>query len=604
MKNIFFHIICFFLLLIGSHEAFAQFVEFQTLPQNRYKTHSFDSKKLRIQEGNLFPFWDDFSQGLDTTAWKFDGAQYSETMGNSAPSLGVIALDGSDENGTPYSREIRDQGVADQITSSVFDLSEFEENEVELSFFWQAGGKAELPDENDRLILQFLDADSLWTTVWTANGGIDLDPARFTSEKIDIESVFLHERFQFRFFNEARLSGPFDTWLIDYILLAPRSSSAEFSVSDRALTQPNEFLIGPFGAIPFFMLDSFSQEDLPQVRNEFNNLENRFRAMEYSIFFGQSQNLIPINQNTPFNPVPNAQERRVFSSQELSDIPSVENEGDVEILSFLTTGDREFFTINGTDTTFYSHIDFRTNDTVQSFYPMRDYLTYDTGNPDYAAGINQRAGELVVRYEISQEAFISGVSMKFTNAIQANLPIDILVYEDLDEAPVYRRETLIPTLSGSDSLTYFPLDTNIRLEGEFYVGFAQFTNEFIHIGLDKSNDQRQEIFYNVRGAWAQNEEVSGALMIRAHLSAEAPFDNAENPESELVIYPNPVNSNLRVEAEILYTKIYDSFGREILAPREETSFGEIINFTGQKSGIYVLHVMTPSGLKTKRIIVN
>ncbi|MFC3414918.1 T9SS type A sorting domain-containing protein [Algoriphagus hitonicola] len=604
MNKTFFNIGSILLFLIGSQEAFAQFVEFKALPQNKYKVQPASLENGRVQNENLFPFWDDFSQGLDTLAWNFDGTQYSETMGNNAPSLGVIALDGSDENGTPYSREIRDQGVADMITSGEFDLSAFEEDGAELSFFWQAGGKAELPDENDRLILQFLDADSLWTTVWTVNGGREQDPSQFSSEKIAIGSDFLHENFQFRFFNEARLSGPFDTWLIDYILLAPESGSSNFSVSDRALTQPNDLLIGPYGALPLFMLESFSPENLSQVRNEFNNLENRFRAMEYSIFFGQDQSLIPINQNTPFNPVPNALERRAFSSQELTEIPSLENEGNIEILSYLTTGDREFFTIDETDSTFYSHIDFRVNDTVRSFFPIHDYLAYDTGNPDYAAGINQRSGELVVRYEIPGEAFITGISIKFTNTIQANLPIDILVYEDLDEAPVYRSEGLIPALSGSDSLSYFPLDTNIRLNGEFYVGFAQFTNDFIHVGLDKTNDQRQEIFYNVSGAWAQNEEVSGALMVRPHLSPDPPFDNAENPESDLTIYPNPVNSILRVEAEILYTKIYDSFGREILAPREETSSGEIINFTGQKSGIYVLHVMTPLGLKTKRILVN
>ncbi|WP_297336377.1 T9SS type A sorting domain-containing protein [Algoriphagus sp.] len=604
MNKTLFHIGAFLLFLTGTQAAIAQFVEFKAIPQNKYKHQTLEPGNLRIKNQNLFPFWDDFSLGLDTTAWDFEGVQFSETMGNNAPSLGVIALDGSDENGTPYSREVRDQGIADVLTSGIFDLSNFEENQAELSFFWQAGGKAELPDSNDRLILQFLDPDSLWTTVWSVNGGSEQDANQFTSEKINIESNFLHENFQFRFFNEARLSGPFDTWLIDYILLAPESGSAEFSVSDRSLTQPNDFLIGPYGAVPFFMVASYSAENLPLVSNEFNNLENRFRAMEYSIFFGQKQNLIPINQNTPFNPVPNARERRSFSSQELGEIPSLEQEGEVEILSYLTTGDREFFTRDGTDTTFYSQIDFRINDTVRSFFPLRDYLAYDTGRPDYAAGINQRSGELVLRYRIETQAYISGISIKFTNTNQSNLPIDILIYQDLESAPLYRKEELIPNLSSSDSLSYFPLDTAIGVNGEFYVGFAQFTNEFIHIGLDKSNDQRQEIFYNISGAWAQNEEVPGALMIRPHLSPDSPFEDAENPDSEVSTYPNPVTNRLTVEAEILYTKIYDSLGREILAPREETSSGEIINFTGQKSGIYVLHIMTPTGLKTKRILVN
>ena len=601
MRKILYIPLLFIGLLCGSEVAFGQFVEFKAIPQQKFKA-ALANQQSRISNTALIPFWDDFSQGLDTLAWDFDGVIYSETIGNNLPSFGALVFDGVDASGRPYSREVRDQGFADLLTSQEFDLTPLDVNTLTLTFFWQAGGKAELPDENDRLVLQFLDADSLWTTVWSVNGGIERDSENFTRETISVEAEYFHENFKFRFYNEARLSGPFDAWIVDYILLTPTPTGAPPSISDRALTQPNQFLIGNYGAIPYFLLDSFSAENFSPISNEFFNLENRFRAMEYSVFVGDAENTIPINQNTPFNPVPNASERRAFISNDLSSFEKFESETELILETYLTTGDREFFTILERDTTFYSNIDLRANDTVRSTFPLRDYLAYDTGNPDYAAGINQRSGELVVRYEIPQSLYIQGISINFTDPSQADQPIDILIYQDLDEPAVYREEVLVPR-SENGSLAYFPIDTTIQVTEEFYIGFAQFTNEFIHVGLDKNNDQGEEIFYNVRGAWAQNEEVRGALMIRPHLSLTSPFGDAELPDSELRIYPNPVSTILTVEADILYSQLFDSFGREILPAKEVTTKGEIINFTGQKSGVYVLHVMTPSGLKTKRILV-
>src|SRR5690606_38609132 len=108
-----------------------------------------------------------------------------------------------------------------------------------------------------------------------------------------------------------RQSGPFDSWLLDYIYLNDGRTADDLDYLDRSLTQTNELRIGDFGAYPFELLEGNQNGIWSTVQNEFYNLENRFRAMEYSIVFTDSSTMTttPINLNTPFNPVPNALER-------------------------------------------------------------------------------------------------------------------------------------------------------------------------------------------------------------------------------------------------------------------------------------------------------
>jgi len=593
--------------LLTSFEGFAQFVELSPIPNQTIKETK-SSPTERINFDNTIPFWDDFSGGLDTLKWDFSGTSYTETIGINAPSIGMILFDGVDINGSPYSLLRTEQGDADKITSKPFDLSGItpeRSNTLYLSFFWQLGGRGELPDENDELILEFLTKEGTWSREWSQTGGVLLDRDSFQEEVIEVSPSFQHSNFQFRFYTKGRLSGPFDSWLIDYVFLNTGRTSTDLNFRDRSLTRRNNLRLGDFGAYPRALLTT-DAELWSTVSNEFLNLENRFRAMEFSVSITDTSTMavLEINQNTPFNPVPNAKERRTFQSRPLGEIPIPQSNTTLEITTALTSGDQIFFEINGADTTRYSDVDFRVNDVVKTYFPLQDYFAYDNGSADYAAGINQRSGFLAVEYSTPKEVFIKGISINFTNPRQANQAIDILIWKNLDENPIFRKEILIPIKGANEQLIYFSLDSNIRVNGTFYIGFAQFTNEFIFVGLDKVNDFGSKIHYNVAGAWVQNEEVKGSLMMRPHVSIAAPFVESTIPGTALRIYPNPVANYLTVEGVFEEIRVFDSFGREIFLNRELTSNGEIVTFRGQRSGIYVLNVIRESGIESFRIFLN
>lgn len=590
-------------LFIGSAQG--QFVEFQQIQWNK---RSLQTANLRTTETLAIPFWDDFAQGIDSLKWTLEGVSFTETIGNNAPSFGMVLFNGVDQNGRPYSLQIRDQGEGDYLTSKPFDLSILSPEESQtlfLSFFWQAGGKAEFPDGADDLTLQILDPAQNWITAWSQSGGDELDRENFTQEIIQILPEWQHAGFQFRFFSSGRQSGPFDSWLLDYVYLNSGRSTSDLFTLDRALTQPNQVYLNSYSAYPYFLFESYQEDNWTRISNEFKNLENRFRAMEYSILATDSsgQQLAAINTDTPFDPVPDALERRLFDSRDFESLTPPEEETDVRFTTFLTSGDERLFEIMEGDTIWYDQVNFAVNDTVSSFFPLRDFFAYDRGQPDYAAGINQRSGQLVVRYTTPEEVYLKGISILFTNPAQANQAIDIQVWDQLESRALLTKQEVIPDFRDGSQFIYYALDTNLQVSGEFYIGFTQFSNEFLHVGLDKSHDTGGEIYYNVGGGWVQNEEVKGSLMIRPHVSPSPSLIENEIPEESLRIYPNPVFDRLTIEGKIESIQVFDSFGREILLERQKTEKGEIINFGNRLPGIYVLQISTPWGIESHRILI-
>lgn len=587
---------------------YAQFVTFGPVHRNSGAQLSSTSLEARQTATTTIPFWDDFSKGIQTSKWIAKGASYTETIGNKAPSLGMALFNGVDELGRAYSLQEKDQGESDYLTSVPLDLSGIEASQkasLYLSFYWQAGGKAEVPDSNDRLSLQVLTPAGTWLTVWEKRGGETLDRTRFSQEIIAILPEWQHANFQFRFFSNGRQSGPFDSWLLDYVYLNTQRTATNLSYPDRALTLPTSVRLGDFGAYPWELVQKHQKSNWSTVKNEFQNLENRFKAMEFSVTLRDSSGteLLPINSTTPFNPVPNALERRSIVSRTFSEIPIPSKPGDLFFETSLVTGDGLLTTINGTDTTRFAQVDFRDNDRVSTRFSLRDYFAYDQGNADYTAGINQRSGQLAVAYKTPEPVFLTGISIDFNNARQVDQVLDLVIWSTLDKKPLYTQEVVIPAKKSGQNIQYFSLKETVPVSGTFYVGFTQFTNDFLQVGLDKTQNFGDRIYYNVGGGWVQNKDVNGALLIRPHVSLSGKAGGTLSPENIFQVYPNPAVEEVMVEGKFTYLQVLDSFGREITLPRMARNTGEVLNFKDQQPGLYLIKVVHDLGITSFRILV-
>lgn len=588
--------------------------QFQQLPvDNSLKVQVVSpNEHLRIKAVPLsLPFWDDFSSGeIDSLKWENKGVVPSKTVGINPPSMGVVYLDGVDIKGNPYSTSMLENGEGDYLASRDINLSAYSGSDsLYLSFFWQAGGKGEMPDENDILELYFMDESGEYTLVWEVSGGDIAAREIFTQEMVKVDPAFFHGNFRFKFLNKGRLSGPFDSWILDYVYLNRDRNVFDIYHEDRALTKYPNSPFGKFNAIPLFEWDNHKAQYLTSISSQFNNLSNRFRAMEYSILLRDknSQRLLQtIHAQSPFNPVPQALERRDFSSIAIKELDlEVSEEFDLETVVYLTTGDGLLVQeISGRDTLFSDEVDYRINDTVSHTLPIRDFMAYDNGSVDYAAGINQRSGMLALRYELETGAYLKGISINFPNLSQVGSGLELMVWEDLEAPAIYTGEVLIPSKEELGEFSYFPLDTNLIVSGTFYIGFTQFTNDFVYVGLDKSNDAGEEVFFNVTGSWEQNEEVVGSLMIRPHLSLEPVVAEGERDSiGGINVYPNPVTEKLFLEGKITDLKVFDAYGRQINMKVEQFEKGKILNFTGSDKGVYILRAWIGDKPNSIRILV-
>lgn len=466
-----------------------------------------------------------------------------------------------------------------------------------------------MPDVSDRLELTFLDTAGVWVSVWEMYGG-DVDGRReFVQEMIPVNSEFFHADFRFRFMNTGRISGPFDTWILDYIYLDQDRTIHDVFHEDRALTLMPNSPFGKYSAIPLFEFNREKERFLTSITSQFKNLSNRFRAMEYSVELRDKETQVllkSIHAQTPFNPVPQALERRDFSSVNLKDLNyDFPEELDLETVVYLTTGDGFLVgDISGGDTSFISQVDYRINDTLRHTLPIRDFFAYDNGSVDYSAGINQRSGMLALKYELEAPAYLSGISINFTNLAQVGSSVELMVWDDLEEDPLYKGEVLIPEKENLDDFAFFPMDTNLTLADTFYIGFTQFTNDFVHVGLDKSNDTGSEIFFNVTGSWEQNKEVFGSLMMRPHLSlSPVVTETVPGDTTEITAYPNPVTEILYLEGQIGEVIVLDSYGREINLQIDHYEKGKIINFANYDKGVYVVRALAGKKHHSIRILV-
>ena len=591
-----------------SSPIYAQFVTFGPVHRNSSVAQLSETSPEARQGATTIPFWDDFSKGIQESKWIAKGTSYTETIGNKAPSLGMVLFNGVDELGRSYSLQEKGQGESDYLTSVPLDLSGIiaaQKTSLFLSFFWQAGGKAEVPDSNDRLTLQILTPAGIWLSVWEKKGGETLDRTRFVQETIAILPEWQHANFQFRFFSNGRQSGPFDSWLLDYVYLNTRRSATDLSYPDRALTLPTTVRLGDYGAYPWELLRKHQKGKWSTVKSEFQNLENRFKAMEYSVTVRDSigNNLLPINSTTPINPVPNALERRSIVSRTFTEIPVPSRPGNVYFETSLITGDGLLTSINGTDTTRFTQVDFRANDRVRTKFPLKDYFAYNQGMADYTAGINQRSGQLAVAYVTPEPVFLTGISIDFNNARQVDQVLDLVIWSDLEKKPLYTEEVAIPAKTAGQEIQYFSLKETVSVSDTFYVGFTQFTNDFLQVGLEKNQNFGDRIFYNVGGGWVQNEEVTGALLIHPHVSLSGKAGENLVPENTLRVYPNPAIEEVIVEGTFTNLQVLDSYGREITIPRMPGNTGEVLNFRDQHPGLYLIKVVNGLKISSFRILV-
>jgi|JI8StandDraft_2_1071088.scaffolds.fasta_scaffold06092_3 hypothetical protein len=595
-----------------SLSGFAQEIEselFYDIEKNRQ--FELDKRRPAVERGGgalPLPFFDDFSRySLPTTdpnvpveyrRWEDDYARINNTFAMSPISIGVATLEGLDRTGYPY--DFDDQyaeGPADTLTSVTINLGGYTEfDNIYLVFHYEGGGFGNAPEGEDSLYLDFYSpfGQGEWFQRWSIGGS-----AMTNFERVFIpitEPEYLLNGFQFRFRNHATISGNYDMWHLDYIVLDQQINPETFDYDEVAMQYPVQRLLNTFTAMPWthyqsnpegFMADSF----LFFQHNAGPNAENI--ASGWNITYDGVTTDFP---GQTFNVSGNAR-------QELT-----------------TTGNLNGFAFDPTVTDTCAIFDFCVyhnptdaylqNDTTCFRQEFTDYYSYDDGSAERAFAVQAAGGMLALRFQSAITDTIIGIRVHWTPYGNdpsfspfllrlwndaAGIPGTEIVENFTFHNPTYYQD-------GYDLFTFYPFDAPAEVSGTFYVGWVQSDAVLYNVGNDKNIDNNTgKLFIKLPNSNWQQSGITGSVMIRpVFKSNKTPIVSVnENTIPNTSIYPNPAQDRVTLEGLIVGEKyqiqIFDMSGKLVLTERTFGNGQNEIPLNDLERGYYILQVSNQAG---------
>lgn len=558
---------------------FAQLTEV-VLPLQKGNTRSLEG--ARIQSLSL-PFWEDFSGGEslpNAVRWVNGGVWVSRGMGIFPPSLGVASFDGVDADGKPYSRDMTfANGEADSLKSQPIDLSPIAaagQSSVYLSFYYQFWGNGEYPDFNDTFNLYFLTREGIWKKVWSPANDGTLVKDKFVQVFIPLaDPLYFFSGFQFKFQNRARLSGPYDSWHLDYIYLNANRNGTETSMPDRTAVSELSPLFNKYYALPIRHLKSESQIGKPVFW--INNLrQGNIQPMNFNSWakittYKNQQNTsadLTLDEAKSAGGVEGLTPKTA-AMEKLPAVSYFDGKADsirVFLKLGLSTKDNVEIKDNGDyDPAKYAPIDFRVNDTLRQSVLLQDYYAYDDGSAEYGASLGQVNARMAYRFDIGVKDTVYAVDIYFPQfSDNTSRVVTLEFYADNNGTPANEpltSQVVTVVRSTKNKFVTFKLNTALEVDQVFYVGWKQSSNDPITVGLDKSGDSGDKIFVKMRAAWEQNKDLKGNLMIRPRFGKSPVLTGVESPVYS--IYPQPVRDVFFLPEDAAEIRVTDLLGRPV-----------------------------------------
>lgn len=587
------------------------------------------------------PFWDDFSAArngyVNPATWEYGQSVWINSgMSINAPSLNVATFDGLDSLGKPYNvNDVLAKGFADKLVSAPIRLdlpTATERLAIALTFFYEFQGNGEPPDAGDILSLAFKNDLNQWEVVWSIENTGTLLKDKFIPVTIPISNTkYFHDKFQFRFQNFARLSGPYDTWHVDYIYISNGKSqtSPVFPLfPDRTISTPTTSLFPDYLAMPIkhFFFNTVTNMIKPTIA--ITNLRqdqvagngqpiSYFSTAKITMFNDQPPVVVNqlLDNNVNIGSELSFAEHEVVTLQTIPDPGTFAPTSDsihIKLTVGFDTGDDKIKTPTEGDYDFnvFNPIVFKTNDSLSARYVLSNYYAYDDGEAEYGAGLNQPGAKLAYQFTMrtDQPDTIVAVDMYFPRfGDDTNQIIKFQVMKDLtNSASSVLYQGNIPIQRNSmNNFWRIPLIEPAGVKGDFYIGWEQTSSAVIAVGLDKNTNSGDKIYSNINGSWEQNTTLKGSLMIRPVFGKGngGPITRVEKLP-EVAVYPNPNQGTFYVSAHIEDAVLYDLSGRKIAIGIDKESTTTKITMLAPAAGLYLLRTFQNSRWSSSKVVVN
>ena len=616
----------FFILFILGNYSYLLNAQEILIPLNensKIKQYLKTAKQLKVFKASdtlELPFFDDFSDSYlypKTSLWADSFTFITNSYPDLPPSIGVATFDAIDQKGNFYSAAAYDTPyIADYLTSQPINLNYPGDQTIYLSFYYQPQGLGDYPEEKDSLIVEFYDIDTqTWDPVWAVEGSVNQD---FEQVILQInQSKYLKKGFRFRFKNLASLSsssvpskvGNVDHWHVDYILLDRNRNASDIVHQDIAFVNPMYSFLKDYQAMPWkHFLSNPANELKSNIEVVYRNNDNINRLIDRRDFIFIDNSSSQPNDTLEGGASDMASNQLVNYSAPYS-------------YSFTNnSADTASFTIKAKITT--DDFDPQANNEINYVQKFYNYYAYDDGSAEIGYGLigeGTRFAKLAYKFNTRNKDTLQAVQMYFNRTLNdaSKKYFYLTIWEDDGSGQpgeaIYTQEGTLPEYKDELNQFYsYTIDTILILEGDFYVGWIQTTEDMLNIGFDVNTTIDNKIFYNISGDWI-NSKYNGSLMIRpvfgkALITSNQEFTEHINKVPEISIYPNPVKHSLNIRlkdynsSRSLVLNIINSRGQIIY----NTHFFNqtTVDFTGFKKGMYFLQLSDQinSFSETRKII--
>ena len=554
------------------------------------------------------PFFDDFSNYIgypNAFLWQDLDVYVNRSLASNPINLGVATFDGLDSLGNP--RNIFSefsQGPSDFLTSQTIDISS--ESIVYFSFYFQAQGIGNQPESNDILRVDFLDSIGEWNVVWEINGQALNDFEKVAIEINDLS--YLHDEFQFRFHNYSTLSGNFDHWHIDNVLLTEDLALSNEN-DDVAFVYETSKVLNFYTSIPW---SHFSSNEPSYVAENMDSwLRNNWditKSIDYRYDIYDELGLLsfhyPTTGSSRNDNIPSFQDENFsYSLNSVAPITlftysfSSENEdkASFEIIQSIATDDRNLFKLN---------------DTLKFTQEFFNYYSLDDGTAEASYGVNVSGGQIALRYNISESDVLIGVQIHFEQNLEdaSGSPFRITVWNEVDNMPneiIYQSQIFYPQYTDlQNGFFEYVLEDPIDVSGAVFIGTEQSFSEILNVGLDKNTINNDRMFFNIGAEWTESNcaECIGTWMIRPVFGSLS-STNEIQLNSDYKIYPNPTSSSLTLEGRNNFDyKLFD-LNSKLLGYSNSLSNKYKLDLSSYPQGIYFLQLSDEKSIYHKKIIL-
>ena len=644
------------LLIVFAFLAPTAFAQLKVYPLPR-TAESFTAKSkkknstARTQEltPRSLPFWDDFSwtavnnKGDTVKNYPVDSlwvnnyrVWVNDGLGLNPPSINVASLNGLDSaDNSPYSDQSTATGFRDTLVSQPIKLNEVvsgERSSVYLSFFYQWSGNGEPPDANDYLRVDFKNDQGTWESVMTIRTKDSFQNDEFYDTIVQVNGDrFFHENFQFRFMNFGRLSGPYDTWNLDYVYLNKNRTSTDRYLPDRTIISSLTNLFNQYRAVPY---DHFLvSKSISQPAYGVFNVKNDTSTLSYStqgIFHNYKDGVaVPYEVDTLGNsgtsPIDGltgiiyARERKTVTLEHVpdpNDVLQFDPDADSVSVSLkvqLFTGD----TFNPKTGAFasdynplkYQPLDFRSNDTIRADYWLKDYYAYDDGIADYAVALTAFGNRAAYLFEMltPEPDTLVGFDIYYPDyGVPSNLNVDFTVYDDangLPGTPLYTLPSYSIARNGTNKFKKIRFGEPFLVEDKFYVGWKAPVGGAFKVGLDTNNDSGPKLFVNTNGFWFQSADVIGSVMIRPVFGSGTIITGIPEEELQSQIFPNPNDGGFFVPRDFKIITITNLAGQSVEYTIQGFGESQKVNVPNASAGLYILRMQKNEQIFSSKVVI-